>query len=132
MPMLDIHVTVMGVGRQMGLKFAPLLFGKVSSAHRPMTIQPQLSSVRQTLGRLDHAEQLATFSFTHMQVKVKTLSRRRKIKVATDGEVSYMSNPLEFRVLDEQLLLLKPDASPVFESPPERPPAFAPGLVDIR
>ena len=47
--MLDNYVTVMGVGRQMGLKFAPLLFGKVSSAHRPMTVQPQLSSVRQTL-----------------------------------------------------------------------------------
>ena len=47
-------------------------------------------------------------------------------------KVSYMSNPLEFRVLDEQLLLLKPDASPVSESPPGRPPAFAPGLADIR
>lgn len=84
------------------------------------------------LGRLDQADQLATFSFKHMQVKVKTLSRRRKIKVATDGEVSYMSNPLEFRVLDEQLLLLKPDPAPV-SAPETAPlPAYAPGLVDIR
>ena len=84
------------------------------------------------LGRLDHVEQLATFSFKHMQVKVKTLSRRRKIKVATDGEVSYMSNPLEFRVLDEQLLLLKPDPAPV-PAPETGPlPDYAPGLVDIR
>lgn len=86
------------------------------------------------LGRLDHVEQLATFSFTRMQVKVRTLSRRRKIKVATDGEVSYMNNPLEFRVLDEQLLLLKPDPVPVRvpESPARELPACAPGLADIR
>ena len=84
------------------------------------------------LGRLNQADQLATFSFKRMQVKVKTLSRRRKIKVATDGEVSYMSNPLEFRVLDEQLLLLKPDPAPV-SAPETGPlPACAPGLVDIR
>jgi diacylglycerol kinase family enzyme len=65
------------------------------------------------MGRLDQAEQLATFTFTQMQVKVKmkvaTLSRRRKVKVATDGEVTHMSIPLEFRVLGERLLLLKPD-----------------------
>lgn len=52
--MLDIHVTVMGVEAD-GVKFAPLLFGKVSSAHRPMTIQPQLSLVRQTLAATDAA-----------------------------------------------------------------------------
>ena len=84
------------------------------------------------LGRLDHADQLATFSFTHMQVKVRTLSRRRKIKVATDGEVSYMSNPLEFRVLDEQLLLLKPDPAHMPGPPSRELPAYAPGLADIR
>lgn len=49
-----------------------------------------------------------TFSFKQIQVKVRTLSRRRHIKVATDGEVTLMSNPLEFRVMEEQLLLLKP------------------------
>lgn len=60
------------------------------------------------MGRLDQADELATFSFRQMQVKVKTLSRRRKVKVATDGEITYMSNPLAFRVMDQQLLLLKP------------------------
>lgn len=60
------------------------------------------------MGRLDQADELATFSFKQMQVKVKTLSRRRRIKVATDGEITQMSNPLEFRVMDKQLLLLKP------------------------
>jgi diacylglycerol kinase family enzyme len=60
------------------------------------------------LGHMNQADELATFSFTRMQVKVRTLARRRKVKVATDGEVTYMSNPLEFRVMKEQLLLLKP------------------------
>lgn len=41
-----------------------------------------------------------------MHVKFRTLSRRSKIKVATDGEMSYMSNPLGLRVLDKQLVLL--------------------------
>lgn len=60
------------------------------------------------LGQMDPADQLATFSFTQMEVKIRTLSRRRKVKVATDGEVTWMDNPLEFHVMEEQLLLLKP------------------------
>lgn len=62
------------------------------------------------MGRLNQADELTTFSFRQIQVKVRTLSRRR-IKVATDGEVTLMSNPLEFRVLEQQLLLLKPDSA---------------------
>lgn len=61
------------------------------------------------LGHMDQADQLASFSFTRMQVKIRTLSRRRKVKVATDGEVTLMDNPVEFHVMEEQLLLLKPD-----------------------
>jgi diacylglycerol kinase family enzyme len=60
------------------------------------------------LGRLGQADQLAAFSFTQMEVKVLTLSRRRRIKVATDGEVTRVKSPLEFKVLEDQLLLLKP------------------------
>jgi diacylglycerol kinase family enzyme len=60
------------------------------------------------LGRLGQADQLAAFSFTEMEVKVQTLSRRRRIKVATDGEVTLMKTPLAFKVLEDQLLLLKP------------------------
>jgi diacylglycerol kinase family enzyme len=60
------------------------------------------------MGRLDHADELATFSFKQMEVKVRKLARRHQVKVATDGEVTMMSNPLQFRVLEGQLLLLKP------------------------
>ena len=61
------------------------------------------------MGRLDRADQLATYTFREMQVHVRTLSRRRRIKVATDGEVTRMARPLAFRVLEQPLLLLKPD-----------------------
>ncbi|HEX8406227.1 MAG TPA: diacylglycerol kinase family protein [Duganella sp.] len=87
------------------------------------------------LGRMDQADELTTFSFTQMEVKVKTrtLARRRKVKVATDGEVTFMDNPLAFRVMDGQLLLLKPDPQEqAVEPAADQAPAFAPGLVDIR
>lgn len=61
------------------------------------------------MGRLSQADELTTFSFKQMEVKVRTLSRRRQIKVATDGEITMMDNPLEIYVMDEQLLLLKPE-----------------------
>jgi diacylglycerol kinase family enzyme len=66
-------------------------------------------ALRGALGSLGQADQLAAFSFTSMEVKVLTLTRRRRhrVKVATDGEVTWMKVPLEFRVLEDQLLLLK-------------------------
>lgn len=64
------------------------------------------------MGRLSQADELTTFSFKQMEVKVRTLSRRRQIKVATDGEITMMDNPLEIHVMDEQLLLLKPEPKP--------------------
>lgn len=64
---------------------------------------------RGAFGRLGQADDLVAFSFHSMTVTPRLLSRKRRIKVATDGEVTYMSTPLQFRVLDEQLLLLKPN-----------------------
>jgi diacylglycerol kinase family enzyme len=62
--------------------------------------------LRGVFGRLGGAEDLIVFSFKRMTVK-RTLGRR-KMKVATDGEVCHLSPPLEFRVLEGKLLLLKP------------------------
>lgn len=86
------------------------------------------------LGKMDPADELTTFGFKQMEVKVKmrALSRRRQVKVATDGEVTMMDNPLAFRVMDGQLLLLKPEEAKAVEPASDQPPAFAPGLVDIR
>lgn len=88
------------------------------------------------MGRLDQGDELTTFSFTRMQVTVRgrRLSRRRQVKVAMDGEVSYMDNPLEFRVMEERLLLLKPDPARTqdVEATHDQSAAFAAGLVNIR
>ena len=68
--------------------------------------------VRGAAGKLGGADDLFAFRFKRIVVKPITLyGKRRRIKVATDGEVTLMNTPLEFRVLEGQLLLLKPDAA---------------------
>ena len=66
--------------------------------------------LRGALGSLGDADDVVTFGFKSMTVK-RPAFRRRKIKIATDGEVSHMTTPLHFKVLEDQLLLLKRDAS---------------------
>lgn len=71
------------------------------------------------LGRLGGAKNLVAFSFRQMTVKQITLyGKRKRIKVAMDGEVCQLNTPLEFRVLEGQLMLLKPNAA---ESSPPAP-----------
>ncbi|RJG27466.1 diacylglycerol/lipid kinase family protein [Massilia cavernae] len=65
---------------------------------------------RALVGRLGDAGNLLTFSFRQMTVRPRKFYGKRKVKVATDGEVTLMDMPLEFRVLEGQLLLLKPGA----------------------
>lgn len=64
--------------------------------------------LRGALGRLGDADNVIAFSFKRLTVKHAALSPRRRIKVATDGEVTRMRMPLEFRVVEGRLLLLKP------------------------
>jgi diacylglycerol kinase family enzyme len=66
--------------------------------------------VRAMLGRLGEAENLVSFSFRRLTVRPWRFYGRRRVKVAVDGEVVEMHTPLEFRVLEGQLLLLKPEA----------------------
>ena len=68
--------------------------------------------LRGAAGKLGGADDLSAFRFKRIMVKPLTLyGTRRRIKVATDGEVTLMRTPLEFRVLEGQLMLLKPDAA---------------------
>lgn len=63
-----------------------------------------------TLGEADDVEQLA---FTRMRVQPARLAARRTVKVAFDGEVERLRPPLDFRVLDRPLYLMKvPAAAP--------------------
>lgn len=70
--------------------------------------------LRGALGRLGEARNLVAFGFRGLAVKQVTLyGRRRRIKVAMDGEVTLLDTPLVFRVLEGRLLLLKPTAGEV-------------------
>ena len=66
--------------------------------------------LRGALGRLGQASNLVVFGFRSLGVKQVTLyGKRRRIKVAMDGEVTLLDTPLVFRVLEGRLLLLKPE-----------------------
>jgi diacylglycerol kinase family enzyme len=60
---------------------------------------------RGLLGRLGDAENIDSFSFRRLTVSPRGSKR---VKVATDGEVTWMKAPLVFQVAAEPLLLLVP------------------------
>jgi len=66
--------------------------------------------VRGAMGRLGDADDVDAFAFRSMTVRGPLLSGRRRLKVATDGEVCRMALPLRFEVLDDQLHLLVPES----------------------
>jgi len=57
------------------------------------------------LGRLGDAENIDSFSFRKLTV---TPRGARRVKVATDGEITWMTTPLVFRVAGKPLMLLVP------------------------
>lgn len=59
------------------------------------------------LGRLGQADELVDFSFKRMTVRARRFGRRR-VKVATDGEIVWMQLPLTFEVAPEPLMLVRP------------------------
>ncbi|RII81839.1 diacylglycerol kinase family protein [Neopusillimonas maritima] len=67
-------------------------------------------AARGALGRLSDAENVKGFSFRSLTVVplgVWRNARKRRIKVATDGEIIWLRAPLKFRVAPEPLLLIK-------------------------
>jgi len=65
---------------------------------------------RGAIGTLGEASTVESFKFHRMVVKPRLAFRGRMVKVALDGEVSWMRAPLEFRVSPKPLYLLKPMA----------------------
>ena len=57
------------------------------------------------IGRLGDADSIDTFSFHHLKVAMRG---KRRVKVATDGEITWMTPPLVFQVADTPLLLMMP------------------------
>lgn len=64
--------------------------------------------LRGALGRLGEADQVLNFPFRQLTV-LRGFGQRR-VKVATDGEVTRMNLPLVFRVSPEPLWLIRPSA----------------------
>ena len=64
--------------------------------------------LRGAFGTLGDAENVDSFEFQRMVVRPWLPYGRRGIKIARDGEVSWMRSPLEFKVAERPLFLLKP------------------------
>ena len=65
--------------------------------------------LRGAMGTLGDMETVESFSFQHMRVAQRRhLRKKRRIKLAFDGEVRMVEHPLEFRVADRPLYLIKP------------------------
>jgi diacylglycerol kinase family enzyme len=62
---------------------------------------------RGAMGTLGEADSVESFQFRRILVKLRPALGSRMIKVAFDGEVSRMRPPLEFRVSDKPLYVLK-------------------------
>jgi diacylglycerol kinase family enzyme len=71
--------------------------------------------LRGAFGRLGGADDVDAFAFKRMTVRAPLLSARRRMKVATDGEVDTMALPLRFQVIEGQLALLVPREAGVGE-----------------
>ncbi|MFD2368390.1 diacylglycerol/lipid kinase family protein [Pseudoduganella sp. GCM10020061] len=70
--------------------------------------------VRGAFGQLGGSGDLIAFGFRRMTVWQRGWYGRRRVKVAIDGEVTHLAPPLEFEVIEDQLLLLVPE-NPVRE-----------------
>lgn len=81
--------------------------------------------LRGALGRLGEADQVVSFAFRELSVQPLGGRRRRRYKVAMDGEVTHLAAPLLFRVSPEPLLMLVPAAAQVDDAQKPEPPAAA-------
>lgn len=68
---------------------------------------------RGAIGTLGEASTVESFKFHRMVVAPRLVLGRRTVKVALDGEVSWMRVPLDFRVSPKPLYLLKPRSEEV-------------------
>jgi diacylglycerol kinase family enzyme len=64
--------------------------------------------IRGALGQLGSAENVISFAFKHLTVRLRRPSMRRRIKIATDGEIAWVPPPLVIRVSPTPLALLVP------------------------
>ena len=120
--MRDVRTPTLFVGNN-GLQLAQLGFPEAQAVGhgelaaimlRPVGRLRILALVlRGALGQLGNADQVLSFAFRELVVRRARGFGRRRVKVATDGEISWQTQPLTFRVSPEPLLLIRPAASAV-------------------
>ena len=94
---------------QMGWDGTPVERGRLAAIVLKPVSTPRLLWLlaRGALGRLPKAHGVDSFTFS--QLTVAPLSRAvRRLKVATDGETTFLTPPLEFELSPQPLKLLKP------------------------
>ncbi|MEO5770543.1 MAG: diacylglycerol kinase family protein [Burkholderiaceae bacterium] len=69
--------------------------------------------LRGAVGSLGEADSIERFEFDRIRVKPSRVQSGRGVKVAFDGEVAWMQPPLEFKVHERPLFLLKAAPSAV-------------------
>ncbi|CAN5918983.1 diacylglycerol kinase family protein [soil metagenome] len=69
---------------------------------------------RGALGRLGDADSVESFPFESLEIQ--SMRGRKRVKIATDGEIGWMQMPLHFRVSPEPLWLVRPDVAPELEA----------------
>lgn len=75
-------------------------------AVRPIgTVALLVLMARGVIGRLGEAGNIDSFSFSRLKVSMRG---KHKVKVATDGEITWLKPPLVFEVADTPLLLMVP------------------------
>lgn len=93
---------------QVGIDEARAVPGQLAAiAVRPVGRLAMLGLLlRGALGQLGAAENVDSFAFTRLTVRPRLPFGRRKIKVATDGEILWLRTPLTFEVAPRPLWLL--------------------------
>ena len=77
--------------------------------------------LRGIFGKLGSADAVTSFAFETLTVAHRRSGRpghpqgKRRVKVATDGEVGWLDMPLVFRVAPEPLWLIRPEVAPELE-----------------
>lgn len=93
---------------------APEMGQLAAIALKPLGVFAMLGLLaRGALGRLSEADGVLSFPFESMTVR--PMRSRRRVKVATDGEIGWLEMPLHFRVSPEPLWLVRPAVSPELE-----------------
>ena len=96
---------------QIGIPEAPMVQADrlVALVVKPQSRLAMLGLLlRGALGQLGEAEQVTSVAFNRLTIEPRLPHKPRKIKVATDGEIAWLTTPLTFRPAPQHLQLLVP------------------------